>query len=764
MKKKILSFLLALCMIVGMFPTVAAESKKADAPNSSEIKSISENSSSTSSAEFSIGEASFSMDNSGTKITADLSRMKGVSKVLVTYILNGKETNYTTKAIPATTKSTSLSVYVIKAITEIRVYYYDMKGVKYKTPKSYSITAAATEMSIGEASFSMNSKGTAVTAKLSGIKGVSKVLVTYILNGKEKNYTSQIIPSSTKTKSINVPVKTGITEIKVYYYDMKGVKSTTSKSYSVKPVVSPTPKPKPTPTVSTDMDIGEVAFAMNKSNTLVIVTLMKLKNVSKVTGYYVTNGKQVLDTYQTFKKSTVDTATIFINAKAGATEVRIYYYDKNGVLNTTPKTYQIGADATGKHYTYGYEVLNDTYRNNVNGALGEVVITENVKEIQGYAFYGSKSLNTFSLQNNTNFTVVDGVLFNKDKTKLIAYPQSKRGTTYTVPDSVVEIENGAFGYNKYLTKINFGANLKTIGIDAFRSCNFTELVLPEGVTTIMGCAFIDNKALKKVTIPVSVTSLSNDFIKNSDSGIVIYGKAGSEAERFALRYGYKFNNTQAPTDTQKEAPNFTLGDTADKITDKCFNIISTSEGMWKLFGSYEKFLAVYFVNDKATFIYTNDLSGYKYVNENIYTDKNNNNKKYAASMGKLPTDDKYIAEQLVFEFTNAFRGLHGLSALKWNDNLRDAARVHSEDMNARNFISHVNPDGKGACDRIAAAGYDGKNCAENIAKIGSGFNVIDGVDGWINSSGHRANILTSVCNEIGVGVSGDYATQNFGKQ
>ena len=748
--------------------------KNANAPKHAKFKFIPVGSTETktpkatpdSSTEFSVGEASFSVNSSGTKITANLSQMKGVSKVLVTYILNGKETNLTTKLLPAKTKSTSLSVYVIKAVTEIRVYYYDMKGVKYATPKSYRVNPIKpkTEITIGEAKFSTLSSGKSVEIKLSGMKGVSKVIVKRIIDGREINYATKSLPSSatTKSTSFSVPVKTGMTEIRVYYYDMKGVKYATPKSYSVTPVVPVTPTPKPTPTPSLDMSIGQVAFAMNKSNDLVIVTLSNVKNVSKVYGYYVLNGKEVLDLQQSFKKAEIDVIQVIVNPKPGATEARIYFYDKNGVKDPTPKTYKIGSDATGKYYTpSGLTVLSDAFRSSVPGAIGEIVISENVKEIKGYAFYGSKSIHTFSLQNNPNFTVVDGVLFNKDMTTLIAYPQSKRGDTYTVPDSVVKIEDGAFGYNKYLKEIKFGANLKVIGVNAFRECNLTEVTIPEGVTDIYGCAFMNNINLAKITIPSSVTGITNDFLKGGSANLTIYGKPGSQAERFAKYYKYNFVSSASETLKLK---GIALGDSSGTVDATAFRTINTSEGIWMLYGSYKDFLAVYFESDKAAFVYTNDITSYT-NGVTVYTDKNDNKKKYAASIGLVPVDSEETTEQLVFEFTNAFRALNGLSALKWNDKLATSARAHSEDMKTRDFFDHINPDSKSPSDRITATGYDWMSVSENIFKTSQGIiNAVTAVDGWVNSDGHRLNILTTKCDELGVGVVDGYATQNFGKQ
>jgi len=229
-----------------------------------------------------------------------------------------------------------------------------------------------------------------------------------------------------------------------------------------------------------------------------------------------------------------------------------------------------------------------------------------------------------------------------------------------------------------------------------------------------------------------------------------------------------------------EAPNLTglttvkIGQTEKEagIGSKLFGSLSTSNGKWGFYGSYEKFLAVYYVDNKASFLYTNDLSSYNGGGK-VYTDSNNNYLKYAASVGNFPVCDASVTERLIFEFTNAFRGVYGLPALKWNDRLAAAARSHSEDMKKRNYVSHENPDGLKPGDRITAAGYEWRSYGENIFMATLGVEAAYAVDKWVNSSGHRINLLTTACDELGVGVSiiersgsghpGAYCTQNFGK-
>jgi hypothetical protein len=105
--------------------------------------------------------------------------------------------------------------------------------------------------------------------------------------------------------------------------------------------------------------------------------------------------------------------------------------------------------------------------------------------------------------------------------------------------------------------------------------------------------------------------------------------------------------------------------------------------------------------------------------------------------------------QEVVNLTNQFRAQHGLGALSVNWNLSEAAQTHSENMAYQDFFSHIGADGSRPWDRAREAGYGSISVGENI---GAGYSTPQGVvDAWIRSDGHRANMLNSKFNEIGVG-------------
>ncbi len=111
-----------------------------------------------------------------------------------------------------------------------------------------------------------------------------------------------------------------------------------------------------------------------------------------------------------------------------------------------------------------------------------------------------------------------------------------------------------------------------------------------------------------------------------------------------------------------------------------------------------------------------------------------------------------VAEQ-VLEVVNAERGKAGCGPLALNGKLTSAAQRHSEDMAARHYFDHTNPDGKGPGDRVTAAGYSWQSVGENIA-AGQG-SPADVMGSWMNSPGHRANIVNCGFREMGLGMYDD---------
>lgn len=125
-------------------------------------------------------------------------------------------------------------------------------------------------------------------------------------------------------------------------------------------------------------------------------------------------------------------------------------------------------------------------------------------------------------------------------------------------------------------------------------------------------------------------------------------------------------------------------------------------------------------------------------------------------------------ERLVFDLVNEKRVANGLEPLKWNDNIANSARKHSSNMAEYRFFSHKGLDSKMVSDRADANGVGKwRSIGENIA-FNRGYQdpVTLTVQLWLDSPGHRRNMLSPDWKEsaIGVAVTEDgayYFTQVF---
>ncbi|WP_232794386.1 MULTISPECIES: CAP domain-containing protein [Pseudofrankia] len=120
----------------------------------------------------------------------------------------------------------------------------------------------------------------------------------------------------------------------------------------------------------------------------------------------------------------------------------------------------------------------------------------------------------------------------------------------------------------------------------------------------------------------------------------------------------------------------------------------------------------------------------------------------------------------VVRLTNVERAKAGCKPLAVDARLTSAAQAHTADMAQKNYFSHTSLDGRSFADRIRATGFPGTSIAENIAA--GGTTPAQTVEMWMNSEGHRANILNCSYTHIGVGYAegGSYRfywTQDFGR-
>ena len=129
-------------------------------------------------------------------------------------------------------------------------------------------------------------------------------------------------------------------------------------------------------------------------------------------------------------------------------------------------------------------------------------------------------------------------------------------------------------------------------------------------------------------------------------------------------------------------------------------------------------------------------------NSNTGTSQNNNT-------GTTTSSNMNSDEKEVFDLINKQRIQNGLSPLKENSELQRVARIKAQDMVNNNYFSHTSPTYGSPFDMMKSFKISYNTAGENIA--GNSSNS-DAVTAWMNSPGHRANILNSSFNQTGIGV------------
>lgn len=121
-----------------------------------------------------------------------------------------------------------------------------------------------------------------------------------------------------------------------------------------------------------------------------------------------------------------------------------------------------------------------------------------------------------------------------------------------------------------------------------------------------------------------------------------------------------------------------------------------------------------------------------------------------------------IADEGLLTETNNMRAQEGLAVLTFNEELDKAAQAKAEDMSKHDYWSHNTPDGQQPWDFILKDNYNYSKAAENLAYGFSSSKAV--VAGWMNSSGHRVNILDTNLSNVGFGVVNAPNYQGTGPQ
>lgn len=181
-------------------------------------------------------------------------------------------------------------------------------------------------------------------------------------------------------------------------------------------------------------------------------------------------------------------------------------------------------------------------------SLTKITLPATVTSISNAPFRGCESLKSIKVESKNKYYKSepnkregnDHVLFNKNKSVIIAYPASSREVQYDIPDSVTIISDWAFCECKKLNRITIPDSVHEIGEGAFCNCALLdEVEIPDSVTVIDDCAFRGCTSLEKVVIPSTVTELGWGLFDGCENTVTVYCDEGSLVQDYCRRNGIR---------------------------------------------------------------------------------------------------------------------------------------------------------------------------------------------------------------------------------
>ena len=181
-------------------------------------------------------------------------------------------------------------------------------------------------------------------------------------------------------------------------------------------------------------------------------------------------------------------------------------------------------------------------------SLTKITLPTTVTSISNAPFRGCESLKSIKVESKNKYYKSepnkregnDHVLFNKNKSVIIAYPASSREVQYDIPDSVTVISDWAFCECKKLNRITIPDSVHEIGEGAFCNCALLdEVEIPDSVTVIDDCAFRGCTSLEKVVIPSTVTELGWGLFDGCENTVTVYCDEGSLVQDYCRRNGIR---------------------------------------------------------------------------------------------------------------------------------------------------------------------------------------------------------------------------------
>ena len=351
-------------------------------------------------------------------------------------------------------------------------------------------------------------------------------------------------------------------------------------------------------------------------------------------------------------------------------------------------------------------------------SLKTVHIPASVTWIDPLAFFKNSSLESIDVDAaNGSYVSNNGVLFTKDMNTLCCYPLGRQESSYAVPEGVKKIASSAFLNCRTIRQVTFPGTLTEIGDWALNNTPLESVVIPDSVTTIGYGILQDCTNLTSVVIGNGATEVTYRMFENcSKLSQVTLGNNIKIIDNRA------FWNCTALTDIALPEGLEEIGGAAFGY---CTGLTSVTipKSVKKIDSSAFYYCTNVDLNVPSHLTQLEDGS-YQVVSSLYYS-------------GNYHYDDAYQ----VLEIVNQERAKVGLSALAMDESLLESAMQRAAET-CLDF-SHTRPSG------LSCFTVNAKASGENIAAGSSTASAV--MENWMNSPGHKANILTSDYKSIGIG-------------
>ena len=414
--------------------------------------------------------------------------------------------------------------------------------------------------------------------------------------------------------------------------------------------------------------------------------------------------------------------------------------------------------------------------------LKTVQIPSTLKKMGVDAFLYVTTIESFSVKggNNETFYTDKGVLYNHvydlntntyyNQKELVRYPTANAMTSYTILSDTTDIKQRAFQNALNLKQVVIPDTIKNIGADSFKNTGLTSITIPKVTLTTLGPdAFEDNQYLKTVDFKADLKLWIFNDAKYLQGGMfrnctalekIIFSGDIEEFGADVFRGCTSLTQITLPSQLKKiglycfqdctSLANITFPNNLESIRDCAFKNCTNLNQVTFTDSLVEVQKDAFYNCSKVTKKYPD---GFELKSDNFYRKTI-----FVTISGTYDYDKAYE----VFQLVNKERKAQGLSEYKFDVDMSNAAMERSAELSL--YLSHTRPD-MSDCSTVLKGIRSGDSMqGENIAAGQTTAEYV--MEGWMESTGHRANIMSSNFTTIGIGCYRDsfgnlYWTQIF---